>query len=209
MPALPRIDMQGTTATSRSRTSPGTLHFNQWEGVKVYFDQATKQGATDATAKVLSGRSSRSTGELGSAAMPPPLALARRGARRPTSPPPAARGCRARRRRHHGRRLRRPLDGHPHQAARAVVRRRRARAGHLRRRRERPQRRLRDHLVGQVGTLVELCGPDGALAIARASSRPWTRSARSAPKHAIDAHYHRGGHLWTATRRPSSAPGTA
>ncbi len=49
-------------STCRARTGhitlsnqPGTLHFNQWEGVTVYFDQATKQGATDANAKVLAG----------------------------------------------------------------------------------------------------------------------------------------------------------
>jgi branched-chain amino acid transport system substrate-binding protein len=55
VPALPRIDMQGTTGHITLSNQPGTLHFNQWEGVTVYFDQATKQGATDASAKVLAG----------------------------------------------------------------------------------------------------------------------------------------------------------
>ena len=55
VPALPRIDMQGTTGHITLSNQPGTLHFNQWEGVTVYFDQATKQGATDSNAKVLAG----------------------------------------------------------------------------------------------------------------------------------------------------------
>jgi branched-chain amino acid transport system substrate-binding protein len=55
VPALPRIDMQGTTGHITLSNQPGTLHFNQWEGVTVYFDQASKQGATDASAKVLAG----------------------------------------------------------------------------------------------------------------------------------------------------------
>jgi branched-chain amino acid transport system substrate-binding protein len=53
VPALPRIDMPGTQGHITLSNRPGTLHFNQWEGVTVYFDQATKQGATDATAKVV------------------------------------------------------------------------------------------------------------------------------------------------------------
>ena len=53
VPVLPRIDMQGTMGHITLSNQPKTVHFNQWEGVKVYFDQAPKQGATDATAKVL------------------------------------------------------------------------------------------------------------------------------------------------------------
>jgi branched-chain amino acid transport system substrate-binding protein len=53
VPALPRIDMPGTQGHITLSNKPGTVHFNQWEGVTVYFDQASKQGATDATAKVL------------------------------------------------------------------------------------------------------------------------------------------------------------
>ena len=53
VPALPRIDMQGTMGRIKLSNQPKTVHFNQWEGVKVYFDQAPKQGATDASAKVL------------------------------------------------------------------------------------------------------------------------------------------------------------
>ena len=48
MPVLPRIDMQGTMGRITLSSQPKTVHFNQWEGVKVYFDQAPKQGATDA-----------------------------------------------------------------------------------------------------------------------------------------------------------------
>jgi branched-chain amino acid transport system substrate-binding protein len=53
IPVLPRIDMQGTMGHIKLSNQPGTVHFNQWEGVKVYFDQATKAGATDTTAKVI------------------------------------------------------------------------------------------------------------------------------------------------------------
>ena len=53
IPTLPRIDMQGTVGHITLSNKPGTVHFNQWDGVTVYFDQATKQGATDSTAKVI------------------------------------------------------------------------------------------------------------------------------------------------------------
>ncbi len=53
VPVLPRIDMQGTMGRITLSNQPKTVHFNQWEGVTVYFDQAPKVGATDATAKVL------------------------------------------------------------------------------------------------------------------------------------------------------------
>ncbi|HEY3614441.1 MAG TPA: ABC transporter substrate-binding protein [Gaiellales bacterium] len=51
--ALPRIDMLGTMGRIRLSNMAGTVHYNQWEGVAVYFDQAAKKGATDATARVL------------------------------------------------------------------------------------------------------------------------------------------------------------
>jgi branched-chain amino acid transport system substrate-binding protein len=53
VPVLPRIDMLGTMGRIKLSAMPGTVHYNQWEGVTVYFDQASKKGATDATAKVL------------------------------------------------------------------------------------------------------------------------------------------------------------
>jgi ABC-type branched-subunit amino acid transport system substrate-binding protein len=53
VPVLPRIDMQGTMGHIRLTNQVKTVHFNQWDGITVYFDQAPKQGATDATAKVL------------------------------------------------------------------------------------------------------------------------------------------------------------
>jgi branched-chain amino acid transport system substrate-binding protein len=53
VPVLPRIDMQGTMGHITLSNQPKTVHFNQWEGVTVYFDQASKKGATDSTAKVL------------------------------------------------------------------------------------------------------------------------------------------------------------
>jgi branched-chain amino acid transport system substrate-binding protein len=55
VPVLPRIDMLGTMGRIRLSNEPKTVHFNQWDGITVYFDQAPKQGATDATAKVLAG----------------------------------------------------------------------------------------------------------------------------------------------------------
>jgi branched-chain amino acid transport system substrate-binding protein len=53
IPALPRIDMLGTMGHIRLVNKPGTVHFNQWEGITVYFDQASKKGATDPTARVI------------------------------------------------------------------------------------------------------------------------------------------------------------
>ena len=53
IPVLPRIDMQGTLGHITLSNKPGTVHFNQWDGVGVYFDEAGKQGATDANARVL------------------------------------------------------------------------------------------------------------------------------------------------------------
>jgi branched-chain amino acid transport system substrate-binding protein len=53
VPVLPRIDMQGTLGRVTLSNQPKTVHFNQWEGVPVYFDQATKKGVTDVNAKVL------------------------------------------------------------------------------------------------------------------------------------------------------------
>ena len=53
VPVLPRIDMPGTMGHITLSNQPGTVHFNQWEGVTVYFDQATKKGATDANARVI------------------------------------------------------------------------------------------------------------------------------------------------------------
>jgi branched-chain amino acid transport system substrate-binding protein len=53
VPVLPRLDLQGTMGRIRLSNTPETVHFNQWEGVTVYFDQASKKGATDATAKVV------------------------------------------------------------------------------------------------------------------------------------------------------------
>jgi branched-chain amino acid transport system substrate-binding protein len=53
IPVLPRLDMAGTLGRITLSNKPGTVHFNQWDGVTVYFDQATKKGATDSTAKLI------------------------------------------------------------------------------------------------------------------------------------------------------------
>ncbi|MDX6619640.1 MAG: branched-chain amino acid transport system substrate-binding protein [Gaiellales bacterium] len=53
VPVMPRLDMLGTMGRVRLSNTPNTVHYNQWEGVTVYFDQAAKPGATDATAKVI------------------------------------------------------------------------------------------------------------------------------------------------------------
>jgi branched-chain amino acid transport system substrate-binding protein len=53
IPVLPRIDMEGTLGRITLSNKPGTVHFNQWDGVTVYFDQASKKGATDSNAKLI------------------------------------------------------------------------------------------------------------------------------------------------------------
>jgi hypothetical protein len=45
--------MEGTLGHITLSNEPGTVHFNQWDGVTVYFDQASKKGATDANAKLI------------------------------------------------------------------------------------------------------------------------------------------------------------
>ena len=128
------------------------------------------------------------------------LALARRGARARRGRTSSARGRRARRRRHHGRRLRRSLDGDPHQATRA----RRATSW--------CSSRTSAAVVRAVATAASRSrgGPswgrssscaarDGALAIAHAADSAVAEIAAFCDEHGIDAHYHRGGHLWTAT----------
>jgi putative aminophosphonate oxidoreductase len=51
----------------------------------------------------------------------------------------------------------------------------------------------------KLGTLVQLCGADGALALARACEEAVDELGAFCEQHSIDARYHRGGHLWTAT----------
>jgi branched-chain amino acid transport system substrate-binding protein len=53
VPVLPRIDLPGTMGHITLSSTPDSVHYNQWDGITVYFDQAPKKGATDATAKVL------------------------------------------------------------------------------------------------------------------------------------------------------------
>jgi branched-chain amino acid transport system substrate-binding protein len=53
IPVLPRIDMPGTLGRITLSNKPGTVHFNQWDGVTVYFDQASKKGETDSNAKLI------------------------------------------------------------------------------------------------------------------------------------------------------------
>ena len=53
VPVLPRIDLPGTMGHITLSHTPNSVHYNQWDGITVYFDQAPKKGATDATAKVL------------------------------------------------------------------------------------------------------------------------------------------------------------
>jgi hypothetical protein len=45
--------MQGTMGRITLSSERNTVNFNQWLGVTVYFDQARKQGSTDADAKVV------------------------------------------------------------------------------------------------------------------------------------------------------------
>ena len=51
----------------------------------------------------------------------------------------------------------------------------------------------------KLGTLVDLCGEADALALARASEQAIGELAQFCEENAIDAHFRRGGHLWTAT----------
>lgn len=53
IPVLPQINMQGTLGHITLSEKPGTVHFNQWDGVTVYFDQASKKGQMDGTAKLI------------------------------------------------------------------------------------------------------------------------------------------------------------
>ena len=56
----------------------------------------------------------------------------------------------------------------------------------------------------KLGTLVQLCGADGALELARACEDAVDELGAFCDEHGIDAHYHRGGHLWTTTSQAQS-----
>ncbi len=56
----------------------------------------------------------------------------------------------------------------------------------------------------KLGTLVQLCGADGALELARACEAAVDELGAFCDEHGIDAHYHRGGHLWTTTSQAQS-----
>ena len=209
IPVLPRIDMQGTMGHITLSNQPGTVHFNQWEGVTVYFDQATKQGATDATAKVMCEHQGRT---------PPrhlrPCRIARSGStRRSRADEPAAP----------------PLEG----AARADV----AIMGGgyaglwtaIRIKQREPSCDvvvLEQDICGggasgrnggfaiswwaKLGTLVAAVRHRRrARARARLRGRPSTRSARSATSTASTRTTTAAGTSGRPRRRPSSAPGTA
>jgi branched-chain amino acid transport system substrate-binding protein len=51
--ALPSVSFEGTTGPIKFAHQPGTVHFNQWEGVTEYFKQFTAVGQTDDTAPVV------------------------------------------------------------------------------------------------------------------------------------------------------------
>ena len=56
----------------------------------------------------------------------------------------------------------------------------------------------------KLGTLVQLCGAEGALALARACEEAVDEIGAFCGEHGIDAQYHRGGHLWTTTSQAQS-----
>ena len=56
----------------------------------------------------------------------------------------------------------------------------------------------------KLGTLVQLCGADGALELARACEAAVDELGAFCDEHGIDAQYHRGGHLWTTTSQAQS-----
>jgi putative aminophosphonate oxidoreductase len=51
----------------------------------------------------------------------------------------------------------------------------------------------------KLGTLVQVCGRDNALAVAKQFEDAVDDVGAFCAQHGIDARYHRGGHLWTAT----------
>ena len=208
IPVLPRIDMQGTLGHITLSNKPGTVHFNQWDGVTVYFDQATKKGATDSTAKLIARIKGQSP--VGSRPMPH-RSLWLDEALSPDEPAAP------------------PLEG----AARADV----AIMGGgyaglwtaIRIKQREPSCDvvvLEQDICGggasgrnggfaiswwaKLGTLVQLCGAEGALALARACEagrrrdrrvlRASTASTRSTTAAATSGR---------PRRRPSPAPGTA
>ena len=56
----------------------------------------------------------------------------------------------------------------------------------------------------KLGTLVQLCGAEGALELARACEAAVDELGAFCDEHGIDAQYHRGGHLWTTTSQAQS-----
>ena len=99
-----------------------------------------------------------------------PQLVAPRGARRPEfagEPAPAAHRGHHRRRRDPGRRLHGDVDRVPPEAARPRRRRRAPGAGHLRRRAQRPQRRVREQLLERPAALVAEFGDEAASALCR------------------------------------------
>ena len=51
----------------------------------------------------------------------------------------------------------------------------------------------------KLGTLAQVCGRDRVLAVAQQFEDAVDEIGAFCEAHGIDAHYHRGGHLWTAT----------
>ena len=53
VPALPKLDFEGTTGNITLTREKGTVHWNQWEDITVFFKQFTKKGQTDAKTKTV------------------------------------------------------------------------------------------------------------------------------------------------------------
>ncbi len=51
--ALPELDFEGTTGNITLTREKGTVHWNQWEDITVFFKEFTKKGQTDADAKLV------------------------------------------------------------------------------------------------------------------------------------------------------------
>ena len=135
-----------------------------------------------------------------------PQLVAPRGARAPEfagEPAPAPAERHHRRRRDPGRRLHGHVDGLPSEAARPRRRRRAAGAGHLRRRAQRSQRRIRQQLLERASrTSCTVFGDDAALRVcARRARRACDAIGAFCDENGIDAWFRKDGDLTVAALR--------
>ena len=139
---------------------------------------------------------------VASPAMARAFALAAGSAREPRRKPGPVRapGEDHRRRLHRRRRLYGPVDGASRPRARAGRLRRAPRGRYLRRWALGPERRLRALVVAEGRDARQAPGPRGGTAPAAGGPRTQSRELSAfCEREGIDAHFTRGGWLWTAT----------